>query len=67
MRKINYAVCLNCKKVTQEEKDLLIMNDLDANCISCGLHIVEWFMNDHTRVFTMENEEGDSCRVEVSA
>lgn len=58
------AQCMNCELTTTDEHTLEIMNDLSADCVRCGFHIVKWWVNEGI-IFTLENQEGDSARVFV--
>ena len=39
---ITKAICINCGKITIDETQLEILNDLDPTCISCNTHAVAW-------------------------
>jgi hypothetical protein len=39
---ITKAICLNCGKVTTDETQLEILNDLDPTCTDCSFHSVAW-------------------------
>jgi len=61
---ITQATCLNCGLVTLEIPALEIMNDLGADCVGCGIHLVAWFSNGDL-IITGDTPNGDGFRHEV--
>ena len=59
---ITKAICLNCGKTTTDDSQLEILNDLDPNCASCGLHLVAWHTQGEIIVTTQENEDAETNR-----
>ena len=66
MNELFKAKCLNCERVTIDSEQLITLNDLDSNCLDCGFHVLEWTMKDGSKVFTMEDNQGESSRLAVS-
>ena len=64
---ITKAICLNCGKVTQDDSDLEILNDLDAICGGCNVHAVAWHTAEGITV-TASNDlnDEDAKRYEIT-
>lgn len=64
---ITKAICLNCGKVTQEDTALEILNDIDANCAACNMHLVAWHTQGEIIVTTQLNDDSDTNRYTIKA
>lgn len=57
---ITKAICLNCGKVTTDETQLEILNDLDPTCRTCDTHAVAWHSEAGIVVTAQKTTEEDS-------
>lgn len=57
---ITKAICLNCGKVTTDETQLEILNDLDPTCTSCDVHAVAWHSAKGVVVTAQKTTEEDA-------
>jgi hypothetical protein len=57
---IEKAICINCGKITIDETQLEILNDLDPNCISCNTHAVAWHSASGIVITAQKTLEEDS-------
>jgi hypothetical protein len=57
---ITKAICLNCGKVTTDETQLEILNDLDPICRTCDTHAVAWHSEAGIVVTAQKTTEEDS-------
>jgi hypothetical protein len=57
---ITKAICLNCGKVTTDETQLEILNDLDPTCAVCDVHAVAWHTSKGVVVTAQKTTEEDS-------
>jgi hypothetical protein len=64
---ITKAICLNCGKVTQDITALEILNDIDANCAACNMHLVAWHTQGEIIVTTQLNDDSDTNRYTIKA
>lgn len=61
---IKQATCINCGRVTLENDQLEILNDLDPTCTACGIHSVAWITGTGL-VITFEDSDGETHRHEI--
>lgn len=59
------AICLNCGKITNEERELEILNDLDPACPACGVHSVAWHTAEGITITAQTNEDAEPTRYEI--
>lgn len=59
---ITKAICLNCGKITEEDNQLEILNDLDPNCASCGRHLVAWHTQGEIIVTAQADDDAETIR-----
>jgi hypothetical protein len=57
---IEKAICLNCGKITLDELQLEILNDLDPTCNTCNTHAVAWHSASGVVVTAQKNIDEDS-------
>lgn len=57
---ITKAICLNCGKLTTDETQLEILNDLDPTCAVCDVHAVAWHTSKGVVVTAQKTTEEDS-------
>jgi len=57
---ITKAICINCGKVTTDETQLEILNDLDPTCPACDVHAVAWHTSKGVVVTAQKTTEEDS-------
>lgn len=53
--------CLSCDRVTRDDSEMMLLNDLDDLC-ECGARFRLWVQEDGTRCVTLE--QGDDQDVE---
>ena len=57
---ITKAICINCGKVTIDETQLEILNDLDPTCAVCDVHAVAWHTAKGVDVTAQKTTEEDA-------
>jgi hypothetical protein len=55
--------CLSCDRVTRDDSEMMLFNDLDALC-ECGARFRLWVNEDGTRSVTLEGDDQEVQRLE---
>jgi hypothetical protein len=62
---ITKAICINCGKVTTDETQLEILNDLDPTCTSCDVHAVAWHTLQGLVITTQKTTDEETQRINL--
>jgi hypothetical protein len=64
---ITKAICINCGKITIDDLELEILNDLDPTCRTCETHAVAWHSKDGIVITAQKttNEDSDIERLAI--